>query len=84
MNDDVEQQVPVQPPDNRASSSGKPKARRGFAAMSPELLRELSRRGGVAAHTAGSAHRFTREEAKAAGRKGGLATHAKGDEEQSP
>ncbi len=50
---------------------------RGFAAMDPKLVSEISRKGGKAAHTAGTAHEFTSEEARAAGRKGGLATHAK-------
>jgi general stress protein YciG len=52
-------------------ASRKP-ARRGFAAMSPERQREIARKGGHAAHRAGTAHEFTAEEARAAGRKGGL------------
>jgi general stress protein YciG len=55
----------------------KPKSRRGFAVMDPALVRELSRRGGIAAHKAGTAHRFSHEEAREAGRKGGIAAHAK-------
>ena len=51
--------------------------RRGFAAMDPKLVSEISRKGGKAAHVAGTAHEFTSDEARAAGRKGGLATHAK-------
>lgn len=50
-----------------------PPRKRGFAAMTPEKRRELSSRGGKASHATGKAHRFTTEEAKAAGRKGGLA-----------
>ena len=50
--------------------------KQGFAAMDPEALREISRLGGVAAHEAGKAHKFTSEEARAAGRKGGKASHA--------
>jgi general stress protein YciG len=50
---------------------------RGFAAMSPEKQRELSRRGGEAAHRKGVAHRFTPADAREAGRKGGRATHAR-------
>ena len=53
------------------------KERRGFAAMSEDKQREISSKGGKAAHTAGTAHEFTSDEARAAGRKGGLATHAK-------
>jgi len=55
----------------------KPRKRRGFAAMDPKLVSELATRGGKAAHRAGTAHEFTSEEARVAGRKGGLATHAK-------
>jgi general stress protein YciG len=49
--------------------------KRGFAAMDPNLVRDLARKGGVAAHRAGTAHEFSAEEARVAGRKGGLATH---------
>lgn len=47
------------------------KRRRGFAAMSPDLQREIASKGGKAAHDQGTAHEWTREEAKAAGRLGG-------------
>jgi general stress protein YciG len=61
---------------NESNESGKPKKKkRGFAAIPPERLKELSKRGGLAAHRAGKAHRFTTEEAREAGRKGGLAVH---------
>jgi general stress protein YciG len=53
------------------------KTQRGFAAMQPEQARELSRRGGRAAHRAGTAHEFTSQEAQEVGRKGGLARQAK-------
>jgi general stress protein YciG len=46
---------------------------RGFAAMTPEKRREISRKGGQAAHAARTAHLFTPEEARIAGRKGGKA-----------
>ena len=36
---------------------------------------EISRQGGKAAHEKGTAHKWTKEEASAAGRKGGLAAH---------
>jgi general stress protein YciG len=55
----------------------RPRKRRGFAAMDPKLVSELATRGGQAAHRAGTAHEFTSDEARVAGRKGGLATHAK-------
>jgi hypothetical protein len=44
---------------------------RGFASMSSEKKREIASKGGKAAHAQGTAHRWTSEEAKAAGRKGG-------------
>lgn len=61
----------------RPAEQPKPKRRRGFAAMDPKLVSEISRKGGKAAHTAGTAHEFTTDEAREAGRKGGRATHAK-------
>lgn len=53
------------------------RARRGFATLDPALVREIARKGGKAAHAAGTAHEFTSDEARAAGRKGGHASHAK-------
>lgn len=47
------------------------KSRRGFAGMSLEKRREIASKGGKAAHEQGTAHRFTSEEAREAGRKGG-------------
>lgn len=49
------------------------KSRRGFASLTPERLRELASKGGKTAHAKGTAHKFTSEEAKAAGAKGGRA-----------
>jgi general stress protein YciG len=49
---------------------------RGFAAIDRNLVKEIARKGGKAAHAAGTAHEFTSEEARVAGRKGGQATHA--------
>ena len=37
--------------------------------------REIAQKGGKAAHVRGTAHEWSREEARAAGRKGGLASH---------
>ena len=39
--------------------------------MSADKQREIARKGGRAAHEKGTAHEFTSEEARAAGRKGG-------------
>jgi general stress protein YciG len=47
------------------------KERRGFASMSPEKQREIASKGGRAAHEKGTAHEWTTEEARSAGRKGG-------------
>lgn len=46
---------------------------RGFASMDREKQREIARKGGRAAHAKGTAHEFTPDEARAAGRKGGQA-----------
>src|SRR5215216_3407236 len=44
---------------------------RGFAAMDAERQREIASQGGRTAHQRGTAHEFTPEEARDAGRKGG-------------
>lgn len=50
----------------------RPKLRRGFASMSPEKQREIASKGGRAAHLKGTAHEWTADEARSAGRKGGM------------
>jgi uncharacterized protein len=52
-------------------NAGERKERRGFASMSPEKQREIASKGGRAAHQKGTAHEWTSEEARSAGRKGG-------------
>src|SRR3954464_449512 len=52
------------------------KSRRGFAAMDQEKQRAIASKGGRAAHEKGTAHEFTTDEARAAGRKGGEAVSA--------
>ncbi|MGZ3583889.1 MAG: KGG domain-containing protein, partial [Ktedonobacterales bacterium] len=47
---------------------------RGFASMNPDKQREIASKGGRAAHNQGTAHEWTSEEARAAGRKGGAAS----------
>ena len=47
------------------------KERRGFASMSREKQREIASKGGRAAHEKGTAHEWTSDEARSAGRKGG-------------
>ncbi len=44
---------------------------RGFASMNIEKRRKIASKGGRAAHAKGTAHEFTAEEARKAGRKGG-------------
>lgn len=46
---------------------------RGFAAMSEQDRQRIASKGGKAAHEKGTAHEFTSEEAREAGRKGGMA-----------
>ena len=46
---------------------------RGFASMDPAKQREIASKGGRAAHAKGTAHEFSSEEAREAGRKGGQA-----------
>ncbi len=52
-----------------------PKKRRGFAAMDPARVREISARGGRQAHALGRAHKWSIDSAREAGRKGGVAPH---------
>ena len=44
---------------------------RGFASMAADKQREIASKGGRAAHAKGTAHEFTPDEAREAGRKGG-------------
>ncbi len=74
---DSQELVPDSPPRAAESHGDRPRRPRGFAAMDRALVSEIARKGGKAAHTAGTAHEFTAEEAREAGRKGGKATHAK-------
>ena len=48
-------------------------SKRGFASMDEEKQKEIASKGGKAAHEKGTAHEFTSEEAREAGRKGGEA-----------
>lgn len=48
-------------------------SKRGFAAMDPAKQKEIASKGGRAAHAKGTAHEFSADEARAAGRKGGEA-----------
>ena len=50
------------------------KADRGFHGMDPAKQRAIASLGGKAAHRKGTAHEWTMEVAREAGRKGGKAT----------
>lgn len=49
------------------------KKRQGFAVMDPDKQREIARKGGITVHAKGTAHIWSSEEARAAGKKGGAA-----------
>ena len=55
---------------------------RGFASMDRAKQREIASKGGKAAHQKGTAHEWTSEEAREAGRKGGVASHRRRKEMQ--
>ncbi len=62
---------------------------RGFASMDSEKQRAIARKGGRAAHEKGTAHEWTTDEARTAGRKGGIMSHQrrrerKAQEEPAP
>jgi uncharacterized protein len=50
--------------------------------MDPVKQREIASKGGKAAHQKGTAHEWTTEEARDAGRKGGIASHRRRRERQ--
>ncbi len=68
-------------PEEEAPHEGTPETprprRRGFAAMDRDRVRQIASKGGRAAHAAGTAHQFSSEEARIAGRKGGMAPHVR-------
>jgi general stress protein YciG len=56
---------------------------RGFASMDRNKQREIASKGGKAAHQKGTAHEWTSEEAREAGRKGGMASHRRKQQQQN-
>jgi hypothetical protein len=56
---------------------------RGFASMDRNKQREIASKGGKAAHQKGTAHEWTSDEAREAGRKGGMASHRRKQEQQT-
>jgi general stress protein YciG len=63
-------------PEENKTEERRPR-RRGFAAMDRDRVREIASKGGKAAHAAGTAHQFSSDEARVAGRKGGMAPHVR-------
>ncbi|MGH9198387.1 MAG: KGG domain-containing protein [Acidimicrobiia bacterium] len=51
--------------------------------MDRNKQREIASKGGKAAHQKGTAHEWTSDEARAAGRKGGMASHRRKVEQQN-
>ena len=51
--------------------SGSGKSKRGFASMDANRQKEIASKGGRAAHAKGTAHEWSSDEARVAGRKGG-------------
>jgi general stress protein YciG len=68
-----EQNREVEHENGRANGSAKRSgtSNRGFASMDRERQREIASKGGRAAHAKGTAHEWTADEARVAGRKGG-------------
>lgn len=58
---------------DKNKSANKSSGKQGFASMDEDKQREIASEGGKAAHEKGTAHEFTPEEAREAGRKGGEA-----------
>ncbi len=56
---------------------------RGFASMDRAKQRDIASKGGKAAHQKGTAHEWTSEEARDAGRKGGIASHRRRREQMN-
>ena len=67
-----------QPDPHLATPTGKPRARRGFAAMNPERRREIARKGGASVPGEKRSFAKDRDLAASAGRKGGEASRGGG------
>ena len=81
----VESPSPVAEPAKQADAIAQPELpqptqaprRRGFAAMDRDRVKAIASKGGRAAHAAGTAHQFSADEARVAGKKGGEAPHVR-------
>ena len=60
------------------------KEHRGFASMDRTKQREIASKGGHAAHAKGTAHEWSSEEAREAGRKGGMVSHRRRAQSLAP
>jgi hypothetical protein len=60
------------------TSEQRPKAKRGFAAMSPEKRREIARKGGASVPSEKRSFSQSPDLAAKAGRKGGESSHGGG------
>ncbi len=58
---------------NQTNEKKSEKKLRGFARLSKSRRQEIARSGGRKAHELGTAHQWSSEEAREAGRQGGLA-----------
>jgi general stress protein YciG len=67
------------PPESQTQAVSTDSDGRGFASMDGDKQREIASKGGKAAHEKGTAHEFTSEEAREAGRKGGQASQGGGE-----
>jgi general stress protein YciG len=63
-----DQETPTETSQPRSTET---KSNRGFASMDPSKQREIASKGGRAAHEKGTAHQFSANEAREAGKKGG-------------
>jgi general stress protein YciG len=61
------------PPESQTQAVSTDSDGRGFASMDGDKQREIASKGGKAAHEKGTAHEFSAEEARAAGKRGGQA-----------
>jgi uncharacterized protein len=76
-NDPASTDPSEEPKTETAAETPKPRRPRGFAAMDRNKVSEIASKGGKAAHAAGTAHQFTSDEARSAGKKGGVAPHVR-------
>ena len=65
-------EMQAQGSNGNGNGNGK-RSNRGFASMDASRQREIASKGGKAAHAKGTAHEWTPDEARVAGRKGGEA-----------